>query len=551
MKPKAYSYIRMSTDIQLRGDSLRRQTEASRKYADEHGLELIEDFKLEDIGVSAFHGRNANQGALGRFLTLCEEGSIKPGSYLIVESLDRISRQNPRSATTLFLQILEAGIDIVTLTDRHVYRADNADFMDIIVSVLIMSRAHEESRTKSLRVGAAWENKRQNIPIKKLTRVAPVWLTLSEDRTYFELVPERVAVVRSMFDEADLGKGSLQISRRLNSEGVPTFAPSKGWYESYVSKVLTSRAVIGEFQPHRYIDGKRVPHGDPIQDYFPAVVAREQFERIQIGRAVRRVRGAGRKGINNVNLFQGVAQCGYCDGRMMVVNKGQGPKGGVYFRCDRARRGADCNASSWPLEHFEAAFLWFVDELDIRAIAEGADAEAMRKEAEGRIAVVLADIDKEKRVRESAFELIGENLSVAAYVKDKIGQSTLKIDALEKELRDLRMRTNSAGSSTSRSLDEMKEIIQNFGKWHTADSDARIKVANWVKHNIKELLVYSDGLDEPTTGGPRPRQLSVSLISGEFRTVQISGSDPTVAAYSVYANDDVWKITEGRVCKST
>ncbi|MCZ4090631.1 hypothetical protein [Sinorhizobium psoraleae] len=47
----------MSSDIQLRGDSLRRQTEASKKYAAENDLELIEDFKLEDIGVSAFKGK--------------------------------------------------------------------------------------------------------------------------------------------------------------------------------------------------------------------------------------------------------------------------------------------------------------------------------------------------------------------------------------------------------------------------------------------------------------------------------------------------------------
>ncbi len=43
-KAKAYSYVRMSTDKQLHGDSLRRQTEASRLYAEKHGLELVTDF---------------------------------------------------------------------------------------------------------------------------------------------------------------------------------------------------------------------------------------------------------------------------------------------------------------------------------------------------------------------------------------------------------------------------------------------------------------------------------------------------------------------------
>ncbi|MCZ4090630.1 recombinase family protein [Sinorhizobium psoraleae] len=337
-----------------------------------------------------------------------EEGQVPKGSYLIVESLDRISRQNPHAATALFLQILQAGINIVTLTDNHVYRADGGNFSDIIVSVVIMSRAYEESRTKSLRVGAAWENKRRNIHKRKLTRVAPIWLKLSEDRTSFELIPERVAVLKAIFDEADLGKGSLQIARRLNQEGVPTFAPSKGWYESYVSKVLTNRAVLGEFQPHHYVGGKRVPHGEPVSDYFPAIVSREQFERIQAGRAIRRLKGSGRKGRNNINLFQGVARCGYCSGRMMIVNKGDGPKGGVYLRCDNARRGADCTASNWPLDHFETAFLWFIEELDVRTVIEGSEGEEARKALDGQIAIVSADLEKQKLMRERAFELLGD-----------------------------------------------------------------------------------------------------------------------------------------------
>ena len=83
----------MSTDIQLRGDSLRRQEQASKRYAEQHGLRLIEDFKLEDIGVSAFKGANVTSGSLGRFLDLVKAGDIAKGSYLLVESLDRISRQ--------------------------------------------------------------------------------------------------------------------------------------------------------------------------------------------------------------------------------------------------------------------------------------------------------------------------------------------------------------------------------------------------------------------------------------------------------------------------
>jgi len=61
---KAYSYIRMSSETQLKGDSLRRQLAKSEKYAADNGLELIDTIdgvRLEDIGVSAYRGAHAKK----------------------------------------------------------------------------------------------------------------------------------------------------------------------------------------------------------------------------------------------------------------------------------------------------------------------------------------------------------------------------------------------------------------------------------------------------------------------------------------------------------
>src|SRR5262245_24847644 len=101
MKPRAYSYLRMSTEDQLKGDSRRRQLEASKAYAEEHGLDLADDAQLEDIGISAFKGANARDGALGQFLTAVRAGLVERGSFLLVESLDRLSREEILPAHTL------------------------------------------------------------------------------------------------------------------------------------------------------------------------------------------------------------------------------------------------------------------------------------------------------------------------------------------------------------------------------------------------------------------------------------------------------------------
>jgi hypothetical protein len=96
--PRAFSYMRFSTLEQGKGDSLNRQTMMAREWADKHGVPLDAELNLTDKGVSAYRGANAETGALGAFLDTVKAGAIPRGSWLLVESLDRISRQVVRKA---------------------------------------------------------------------------------------------------------------------------------------------------------------------------------------------------------------------------------------------------------------------------------------------------------------------------------------------------------------------------------------------------------------------------------------------------------------------
>ena len=211
----------MSTDLQLKGDSRRRQLDASRAYAEANNLHLAEGAELEDIGVSAFKGANVRDGALGQFLDAVKAGTVKPGSYLLVESLDRLSREEVLTAQSLFLSIIQAGIHLVTLVDGRVYRAGKTDLADLITSLVIMSRAHEESQTKSHRIAAAWKNKRNEAAgLRPMTKWCPAWLTLLPDRTGYGLNPIRAAVVREIFEDTASGIGMYTVANRLNGAGV-------------------------------------------------------------------------------------------------------------------------------------------------------------------------------------------------------------------------------------------------------------------------------------------------------------------------------------------
>lgn len=341
-RPKAYSYIRFSTPEQARGDSLRRQTEAAREYVAAHGLELDQELTFTDLGVSAYRGRNAEDGALGLFLEAVRSGRVPPGSYLLVESLDRVSRQTVRKAVRTMEDIVAAGVNLVDLSDGgRVYNTENLDndSMAFMFMAMRFMRAHEESATKSRRVGAAWENKRVQLrggaATKPFTKMLPAWLRWNDKTKAHELVPHRARVIQSIFEKAEQGWGPQRIAHGLNERGEKPWGRARFWHQSYVRKILANRAVVGTFTPHtvfRNASGHRQKQPqEAVENYWPAVVEQELFERVHSRLMATAPRGRNAN-LPAASVFAGVLKCAHCGGSTLRVSKGVY----VYLVCSRA-----------------------------------------------------------------------------------------------------------------------------------------------------------------------------------------------------------------------
>jgi len=350
MVTKAYSYIRMSTAEQKKGDSLRRQLEATEKFVKQQGWEL--DDTLKDLGVSAYRGKNRTEGELKKFLEKVDNNEVPEGSFLIVESLDRLSRDRIFKALNLFTSIIEKGIGIVTLSDGMIYteKKVNDNWTQLIVSLAIMSRAHEESRMKGIRVSAAWDKKRDNAASKKITSRCPGWLKLNKKTGQFEVIEERANIVKRIFELSAGGLGRRSITRTFNQEGVETFGKASHWQDSYVSKLLDNENVLGVFQPLKQkidADGKklRIPYGEPIDDYYPQIISYDLFSKAKAASSSRKKSG-GKKGKSFSNLLQHLTFCGACGTQMTFQDKGKGSKGGQYLVCDSYKRGTGCSENT-------------------------------------------------------------------------------------------------------------------------------------------------------------------------------------------------------------
>ena len=115
-RPTAYSYIRFSHPSQSEGDSLRRQTKAAEDWAARNEVLLDTSTTLHDLGTSAFtgaHRSNPDRNALAAFLKLVADGKVPRGSYLVVENLDRLSREDIQPALLLVVGLTQAGIRVV------------------------------------------------------------------------------------------------------------------------------------------------------------------------------------------------------------------------------------------------------------------------------------------------------------------------------------------------------------------------------------------------------------------------------------------------------
>jgi DNA invertase Pin-like site-specific DNA recombinase len=365
----AYSYTRFSSPEQAKGDSIRRQTNLRDAWLLKSGAMLDTSIVLRDAGVSAFsggHRDNPDRHALAAFLELVKKGRIPKGSFLIVESLDRLTREHIRPALTLLLNLIDAGIRIVQLLPvEHVYD-ESVDPMTLVMAIMELSRGHSESKMKSERVGAAWREKKKRAKDGEiLTRAIPGWLRVEEGK--FKVDPAAARSVKLIFRMTIDGHGIGAIVKHLNGKGIEPIGRAKYWGRSYVSKILVSRSVFGEYQPHRgHAGANRKPEGKPIPNYYPAVVDETTFYAARSASSGRRGK-AGRPG-KTFNLFSSLLRDALDGSTIIRVDKGEraaGPQFVSYF-ATLGKPGS--TYISFPADVFETAVLSQLRELDPKEI---------------------------------------------------------------------------------------------------------------------------------------------------------------------------------------
>ena len=480
--PIAYIYIRFSTPRQEHSSSKYRQLEDCRAFAERKGWDVID--VVEDLGRSAWHGDHLKSGNLGKFAARIFDGDVAPG-VIIVENLDRLSRQKPRVTQRWMEDICDRGFKIASVKGDKVYDATSLEenIMDILDVLYQGKAANDYVETLSRRVKSSYKSRLEKARSEgtPISTAGPAWLEPISEPPWWRPRPDHKRIITDIFNMAIDGKPPWSIAIALNERGDKSFT-GKAWERTAIVKIIRNRAIEGDYVVG---EGKtQKPTGEVLVGYYgepllPLTVINEA--RAMLDRRSRKGSGRNSGAVNN--LFPRSIRCGTCGGRMMQM----GYKSS-YLICYEATRRNGCDQNvTFKYRPFEKAALDRILPLalDDRFFRQADKANGLGDE----IAVAKKAISDTEAEAEHAYDLHLRLRSATA--ERRLMEAEAKLQQLRETLIELEGRLATAQGAASAQA-HLQRVHEFRSALHDPDEEirlpARLRVAEAIR-NIEARVV--------------------------------------------------------------
>ncbi len=464
---RAISYLRFSSSPQEKGSTIERQQAVLDSILSRCGLVL--DQALMDKALSASTGHHRKRGHLGDLLKLVERKEIAPGIVLIVEAIDRLTRERFFDAFDVIKTLIKGGLILVT-GDLTVWddEAINSPMNHKLVAEINAARAYTD-RLRDLS-SAAHASRRRKMELLADNPVAPGVILnsrppgwLIREGMHYVLHPDHAQTVRIIYQMCRDGNSVRQIAAKLNGDGVALLGNAGGvgteWRAPRVGQILRDEKVLGFVQPCIRVGNKRVPTGNRVKLY-PQVIDASAWVQARELLTSRRDQLKGRRGRLVANLFTGKVFCATCGGAMRVDTGGRTRKDGSRQRkllCARFAESKTCgDRTRYDLHHYEPLIL-----LEIAArssVVPRGTPQSTRAAAETLAAVRI----KVEMLAESIATL-APRIGSSATLADQVERMSKERDALRRkaDVLEVEQQAASAGVSRSREVwDFIKALIR-------------------------------------------------------------------------------------------
>ncbi|MFZ5817452.1 MAG: recombinase family protein [Bacillota bacterium] len=392
-------YIRWSTEDQGDGTTLEVQRRNCELYVQSQGWHINPDLIFIDEG---FSGGNLERPGLGRLRQAIKKGAV---DVVVVYKLDRLSR-NVLDTVNLVLDEWEGRCHLKSATQSLDTRDPlGKQFFYLLVGFAEYERQVIKERTFSGKLSRAGEGKNPGI-------VPPYGFTKGPAPGSFQVIPEEIEVVQSIFAEALAGAGPAVICKRLNDEGIPYKDHRNGktttWKEVTVRYMLknplyTGRLVYGQSkvqsrprpgEPLRtrpdtpLVETEAILFGADGSRLSSPPVAVEEFEELQRRMAARAQRKTSNRVMVSEHLLTGILRCPVCGlsmfGRKKVVQPNGATYSPAYYVCEGMKSRGTCSNSYIRQDDLDAEVVRrllgrYGDGLQRRRMIENAQAETLAK----------------------------------------------------------------------------------------------------------------------------------------------------------------------------
>jgi len=288
---------------------------------------------------------------------------------------------------------------------------------------------------------------------------------------------EDAEVVKYIFRLSLEGHGDGVITQKLNDEGIPS--PSKKrWTRTTVTHLLKNERYTGKLiynDMEEYYDEKgkrkeRIVETVEIDDAFPAIVSKEDFERVQEARKGRN-RGKNSREVNKAHtrLLDSLLFCGIC-GRRLKINRNYATGKGYFIeKCVTMRaNGFMCSNTGFRedkvnnevyeiLEKYRLQSNQLAQQL-LESNIEGIQKENVKREKQ--INKQIAEIKEQQNQLVVAFTM---KLFTTEQIQNQQNELSKRLKALEEEKESLKQEmTLDKQQEILHRLNHIDEVLKNF-----------------------------------------------------------------------------------------
>ena len=335
-------YARVSSDRQDVDLSVAAQLRALRDYAEKNGYLVCREYIDE-----AESGRIADRPQFQRMLDEASKPQ-SPFQEILVWKFSRFTRK--REHAVAFKSMLRRrGVRVVSITEQ----ADDTPTGKLLEAIIesvdeFYSENLAQEVTRGMRESASrgfWVTSYAPYGYKRVhVQDGP------KKRPTLELNPPADAVVRRIFDMALQGKSILDVTKTLNSEGIPT-TNGKKWLKTTIHTMLDNEAYTGAV-----VWGTKAKDGAPpvrVEDAHPAIISKGEFQRVKKLLGSRAPKRMNPRRASSPYLLSGLLRCQTC-GKAMTAAEAKSGKYTYYVCHSLLKRGSGtCKTPRLNAKNFE------------------------------------------------------------------------------------------------------------------------------------------------------------------------------------------------------